>query len=1070
MPDNPESQPAPAGPAEKKTAFSLPMPGPAARPTLVEILLLLGILLLAAALRAYRLDAKSLWLDEIFFAGAARQGGLFGPYGSLPGTNAPLYLFLVRLASLAGETEWALRLPAAIASVLGVAALWALGRRMLGPTVGLLAALCLALSAMHIEFAQEVHAYALLATLSTLILWSVLRAAQREASPAPDQPGRPVARTLATWTPFVLFAVLGLYTHSYALVPVGLSVLVFPLLFFFWRSAQPARDPSLPRPSMRRGLLHLLIALAVVGAAALPLLAGQQTAAPEAGPSAAALRLAGEGGATLSSLWLALVTYRPNWLMDPLFFTAVTVWWLIGMVWLLARRGPLGLALALWLLLPVPLVAWIAQSAGFNLTPRRLIFILPVFQLLVAVGVVTAARLAALFVHGIAPSQRRLAGVAYGLLLAASVLAFAKGSMDPVAFIYRKPKQDWRTLAAILDSQPGQRDQIVLTPGANGPLQWYLRAPAAVAGADLAGELKRLCQERDALYVAEATTRRPLGAEDAAYLAANFIQVPLADLNLWYRNCRPGAWYGAGAEALFPLALHADLAFPAISAAQEEYQMLAAGAAAGAPGPEQAGGATGPVDEPAPAPAPTATPAPTPEPVDADALLASLLAADAESAAGQVRLGAQALQRQAAGQDPGQPEAYFQRAVALDPTATLAYVLWAESLGSTGQITQALQILEEGLVALPASAALQAAQTRWQDASRAGAAPSTAAEEDAAYRAALAAGRSATRERRWDDSIATAQQAIARAPTRYEAHLLLGDAYRGLGELAQALQAYQRATDLAPQQSILHGRQAEMLARLGRFDEATAAGLNALAINSALWENWYALGRVYMAVALAKFGEGSGSSAAQAGEAARWAEALLLRAQELAPAENTSPARALDELRAALPSTAPTPDTGPDYASMTAQERTEARVQADRDLQFGKPAEALSVYQQLVAVDAQDRASRMGVANALAALGRTDEALAALAAISAEWPDFPFAAIRRGALLEEQGDQAGALAAYREAVAVAPDNADTHFTLAFALRRAGQSAEAINAFEAGLAIDPGRESARQALDALRAEQ
>ncbi|HRE35344.1 MAG TPA: tetratricopeptide repeat protein, partial [Sphingopyxis terrae] len=74
-----------------------------------------------------------------------------------------------------------------------------------------------------------------------------------------------------------------------------------------------------------------------------------------------------------------------------------------------------------------------------------------------------------------------------------------------------------------------------------------------------------------------------------------------------------------------------------------------------------------------------------------------------------------------------------------------------------------------------------------------------------------------------------------------------------------------------------------------------------------------------------------------------------------------------------------------------------------------------------------------------------------------------------GALLEEQGDQAGALAAYREAVGVAPDNADAHFTLAFALSRAGQNAAAIEAFEAGLAIDPGRESARQALDALRQE-
>jgi len=55
-------------------------------------------------------------------------------------------------------------------------------------------------------------------------------------------------------------------------------------------------------------------------------------------------------------------------------------------------------------------------------------------------------------------------------------------------------------------------------------------------------------------------------------------------------------------------------------------------------------------------------------------------------------------------------------------------------------------------------------------------------------------------------------------------------------------------------------------------------------------------------------------------------------------------------------------------------------------------------------------------------------------------------------------------------VQAAPDNADTHFTLAYALRRAGQTTEAIAAFEAGLQRDPTRDSARQALDELQAQK
>ncbi|MCB0248719.1 MAG: tetratricopeptide repeat protein, partial [Anaerolineae bacterium] len=88
--------------------------------------------------------------------------------------------------------------------------------------------------------------------------------------------------------------------------------------------------------------------------------------------------------------------------------------------------------------------------------------------------------------------------------------------------------------------------------------------------------------------------------------------------------------------------------------------------------------------------------------------------------------------------------------------------------------------------------------------------------------------------------------------------------------------------------------------------------------------------------------------------------------------------------------------------------------------------------------------------------------------ISADQPDFPFAHIKRGELLEQQQDMDAALDAFRTAAEIAPENADVQFTLAYALRRAGLTDEAIAAFEAGLALDPGRQAAQDALDALRA--
>jgi tetratricopeptide (TPR) repeat protein/4-amino-4-deoxy-L-arabinose transferase-like glycosyltransferase len=1073
------AQQLPSSPTPQPSQRPLPAASVSQHPSLLEILLLVGIVLLAGGLRAYQLGYKSLSLDEILLVGAAQQGGLLGPYGFLSAAHPPAYLFLMRLVSSVSAAEWALRLPAILASTAGVVALWALGRNMFGSLVGLLAAFFLALSPLHIELAQEAHSYALSATLSTLLLWSLWRAAQRESASQLGQEERAIRRWLATWGPFVLFAVFSLYTFAYAWVPVGLSLLIFPL--FLWATG-PGEAAALGRdPARRAALRHMGIALAAVVLAVLPLLvsqltapavvADQQLAGIDAGSLQPALQL---DGALFSSVLLAFVTYRPDWRFDPLFFSAMTLWWLLGLAWLLWRRRPIGIALGLWLLLPTLLLAWLASQAGSALAPRHLIFVLPVFTLVVATGVAAVARLGAAIVQRAFPDRRRLAVATNSLLLAIFMLAFMKGSYDPVAFYYRKPKQDWKTLAAILNTEPAARDAIVLLPGVAGPLQWYLTADAQVIDAPVSAQLERLCQQRDAIFVAQAPTEPPLSEEDARYLRINTIRVPLADLDLYYRNCRPDAWYGAGADRLFPLARHAGLSFPPLAHAQQQFTALAAQSnpiPPAQPSPSPTAEAT-PLPSTAvavePAPTMTATetappPALPDQPLDPDEMLASLSVAAPDDAMAQVRLGALALQT---GAPPEQAAEHFQRAIELDPAAWLAYGLWANSLGSSAQITQALQIIDHGLAAAPDSLALQAMQARWQS----GSTPAPASE---AYQAALEAGRNALRERNWEDAIGAAQQAMALAPERHEAQLLLGDAYRGLGELSQALRAYQRAAELAPDLSILHGRQAEILARLGRADEAIAAGLLALSIDQSRWENWFALGRAAMVSALAPQ---ASSATLTPVEAAGMAEAFLSRAQALAPADNQAPSRSLADLRAAFSQPASSPiadaasDATPAFDSMTAQQRNAVRVEADQALQTGQPDRALDIYQQLAAVDSQDRASRMGVANALAALGRSDEALAALEAISVEWPDFPFARIRQGALLEDLGDQEGALAAYRAAVQAAPDNADTHFTLAYALRRAGQTSEAIAAFEAGLQRDPTRDSARQALDALQAQE
>jgi tetratricopeptide (TPR) repeat protein len=388
---------------------------------------------------------------------------------------------------------------------------------------------------------------------------------------------------------------------------------------------------------------------------------------------------------------------------------------------------------------------------------------------------------------------------------------------------------------------------------------------------------------------------------------------------------------------------------------------------------------------------------------------------------------------------------HFEQAIQQAPDDWLAYALLAATYVNAGQSQQAQTIVAQGLEAIPDSPALAALQVRLQG-------------EDAntpdGLKEALDRGRQALREQDWTAAIAAGQQAVALAPDRSDSHLLLGDAYRASGELGQALASYRRATELTPQLSLYHARQSEILVRLGQPADALDRALLALALEDSRWENWLALGRT-----LATLGEEDTGYLTWAGHA-------LEQAVALAPENNQAPARALAEFQAAQ-QTQPASAASPASAAPPPQTAAQQRAQAEALLQAGQVDQALAQYQALVDADPQDRASRMGVAAALKALGRVDEAIAAYEQISSEWPDFPFANVRRGELLERRDNLAGAIDAYRAAVQAAPDNADLRFTLAFALRRAGQRDDAMAELQAGLKLDPARQAAQEALQELQ---
>jgi 4-amino-4-deoxy-L-arabinose transferase-like glycosyltransferase len=132
--------------------------------------------LLGFCLRVHGLTTQSLWRDEVDswrFALAAEPAWLLRP-----GWNGPAYHLALRGWILAaGQSEYALRFPSALASAACLPALWWLSRELMGRRAALIAIILLSCSPYHIWYAQEAKMYALLGLMSIAsfaFLWRAL--------------------------------------------------------------------------------------------------------------------------------------------------------------------------------------------------------------------------------------------------------------------------------------------------------------------------------------------------------------------------------------------------------------------------------------------------------------------------------------------------------------------------------------------------------------------------------------------------------------------------------------------------------------------------------------------------------------------------------------------------------------------------------------------------------------------------------------------------------------------------------------------------------------------------------
>jgi len=392
--------------------------------------LVVAAIMVAFALRLYRLDHQSLWEDEIHSVLRGNMGLADMLREVLQTQNhVPLYFALLRYwQRFAGDGEFAVRFFSLGWGVLSVAAIFRLGAAIGGGTTGLISASLLAISPFHVWYSQEARMYALVAFLAIGASYFFVKVLREDS--------------LRGWFGYAICTLLAIYTHYFAcLVPLS------HFLFLF-----------LNRRTLKSALLKWLIWMGAVASAYLPWIA------------VVLARAQGAQGPNI--IWIAPIRW-----MDPLLTLYVfglgatadlrSPWNYPGAVALLAM---LGLALLQifkggrskleermlvhWLFTPLLLMSMISYDLPIQQRPpiyvymdRYLIVISPAFLILAA--------------HGLSSLARRRRWPA--MVISAIVLISIALSLRNLYFSPEYHREDWRGAITYLRKHGRPGDVLIVS-------------------------------------------------------------------------------------------------------------------------------------------------------------------------------------------------------------------------------------------------------------------------------------------------------------------------------------------------------------------------------------------------------------------------------------------------------------------------------------------------------------------------------------------------------------------------------------------------------------------------------
>jgi uncharacterized membrane protein len=191
-----------------------------------------GILAVGIFLRLYKLDFKSMWLDELYsIVPVNPDNSVSFIVNHCKADQPPFYFLLLHYwFKLTPYTSISGRLLSSILGIFGIIAIYFLGKEINNQRTGLFASFLTAINFYHIYYSQELRFYSLLFLLTVLSFHFFIRSIKKQ--------------DLASYALYTLSTIALLYTQYFGMLVFAIQGAIFVIYVIFTGRRCPSSSPE----------------------------------------------------------------------------------------------------------------------------------------------------------------------------------------------------------------------------------------------------------------------------------------------------------------------------------------------------------------------------------------------------------------------------------------------------------------------------------------------------------------------------------------------------------------------------------------------------------------------------------------------------------------------------------------------------------------------------------------------------------------------------------------------------------------------------------------------------------